>query len=90
MVGTHAPSGCRYLEYLQENRTADRAGWAAGRRGRLGTDCLPTMLCIVTTVRPRKPTQEEAVQEGKVAAEAHLHKEMMARERKNARVGVGP
>jgi hypothetical protein len=44
MVGTHAPSGCRYLEYLQENRTADRAGWAAGRRGRLGTDCLPTML----------------------------------------------
>ena len=50
-----------------------------GPRGRLGTDCLPTMH---TTVRPRKPTQEEAVQEGKVAAEAHLHKEMMARERK--------
>lgn len=78
--GRHARS--KRVSLPSTYRTQENQGQLivqGGPRGRLGTDCLPTMH---TTVRPRKPTQEEAVQEGKVAAEAHLHKEMMARERK--------
>ena len=45
--------------------------------GRLGTDCLPT---VHTTVQPSKPTAHQERVEGKAAAEARLHREMMARE----------
>lgn len=50
-----------------------------GPRGRLGTDCLPT---VHTTVKPSKPTEKEVEKKGKAAAEARLHNEMMACERK--------
>ena len=41
-----------------------------GPRGRLGTDCLPTMH---TTVKPSKPKPDEVEKKGKAAAEARLH-----------------